>query len=84
MSCNCGTPWIVLLLFLIKSDSTLSKFQNSDNLKDIDQKLTHLDPVQRNELKQLTHEYEHLFPDTTTRTDKIYHEKKKFNSICWK
>ena len=26
------------------------------------------------ELKQLIHEYEHLFPDIPTRTDKIYHD----------
>ena len=59
---------------LIKSDTALSKLQNSDILKDFNQKLSHLDPVQRNELKQLIHEYEHLFPDIPTRTDTIYHD----------
>ena len=58
---------------LIKSDPASSKLQNSDILKDLDQKLLHLDPIQRKELKQLIHEYEHLFPDIPTRTDKIYH-----------
>ena len=37
---------------LIKSDPASSKLQNSDILKDLDQKLSHLDPVQRKELKQ--------------------------------
>ena len=58
---------------LIKSDPVSSKLQNSDILKDLDQKL-YLDPVQRKQLKQLIHEYEHLFPDIPTRTDKIYHD----------
>ena len=59
---------------LIKSDPASSQLQNSDILKDLDQKISHLDPVQRKELKQLIHEYEHLFPDIPTRTDKIYHD----------
>ena len=58
----------------IKSDPASSKLQNSDILKDLDQKLSHLDPVQRKELKQLIYQYEHLFPDIPTRTDKIYHD----------
>ena len=57
---------------LIKSDPALSKLQNYDILKD--QKLSHLDPVQRKKLKQLIHEYEHLFPDIITRTDKFSHD----------
>ena len=59
---------------LIKSDPASSKLQNSDILKDLNQKLSPLDPVQRKVLKQLIHEYEHLFPDIPTRTDKIYHD----------
>ena len=58
---------------LIKSDPVLSKLQNSDILKDLDQKFLHLNPAQRKELKQFIHEYEHLFPDIPTKTDKIYH-----------
>ena len=54
---------------LIKSDPASSKLKNSDILKDLDQKLSHLDPVQRKGLKQLIHEYEYLFPDIPTRTD---------------
>ena len=58
---------------LIRSDPTSSKLQNSDILKALDKKLSHLDSVQRKELKQLIHEYEHLFPDIPTRTDIIYY-----------
>ena len=42
-----------------KSDPASSKLQNSDILKELDQQLSHLDPHQRKELKQLIHEYEH-------------------------
>ena len=59
---------------LIKSHPVSSKLQNSDILKDLDQKLSHIDPVQRKKLKQVIHQYEHLFPDIPTRTDKIYHD----------
>ena len=59
---------------LIKSDPKSSRLQNSDILKDLDQKLSQLNPVQRKELKQLIHGYEDLFPDIPTRTDKIYHD----------
>ena len=55
----------------VKSDPSLSKLQNSDILKDLDQKLSHLDSDKRLELKQLILEYEHLFPDIPSRTDKI-------------
>ena len=53
-------------------------FQKSDPsfstlLKDLDKKLSHLDQTQRDELKMLILEYEHLFPDIPTRTDQIYH-----------
>ena len=57
-----------------KTDPTCSKLQNSDILKDLDKKLSHLDQTQRNELKMLILEYEHLFPDIPTRTDQIYHD----------
>ena len=57
-----------------KTDPTCSKLQNADILKDLDKKLSHLDQTQRNELKMLILEYEHLFPDIPTRTDQIYHD----------
>ena len=50
------------------------KLKNSDILKDLDQKLSHLDPIKRHKLKQLIHDYEHLFPDISTRTDKIFQD----------
>ena len=51
-----------------------TKLQNSDILKNLDQKLSHLDTEQRSELEQLIHEYEHLFPDIPTRTDVLHHD----------
>ena len=57
-----------------KTDPTYSKLQNSDNLKDLVKKLSHLDQTQRNELKMLILEYEHLFPDIPIRTDQIYYD----------
>ena len=57
-----------------KTDPTCSKLQNSDILKDLDKKLAHLDQTQRDELKMLILEYEHLFPDIPTRTDQIYYD----------
>ena len=57
-----------------KIDPTCFKLQNSDILKDLDKKLPHLDQTQRDELKMLILEYEHLFPDIPKRTDQIYHD----------
>ena len=57
-----------------RTDSTCSKLQNSDIFKDLDKKLSHLDQTQRDELKMLILEYEHLFPDIPTRTDQICHD----------
>ena len=59
--------------FIDKSDPGPSKLENSDILRNLN-KLSHLEPSQQEELKQLIHEYEHLFPDIPTRTDKIYHD----------
>ena len=58
----------------VKSDPSLSKLENSDILKDLDQKLSHLSSDKRLKRKQLILEYEHLFPDIPSRTDKIYHD----------
>ena len=57
-----------------KTDPTCSKLQNSDILKDLDKKLSHLDQIQHDELKMLILEYKHLFPDIPTKTDQIYHD----------
>ena len=42
-------------------------------MRNLNNKLSDLEPSQQEELKQLIHKYEHLFPDIPTRTDKIYH-----------
>ena len=60
--------------FIYKSDPGPSKLENSDILRNLNNKLSHLEPSQQEELKQLIHEYERLFPDIPTRTDKIYHD----------
>ena len=59
--------------FINKSDPGPSKLEKSDILNNLNNKLSHMKPSQQEELKQLIHEYEHLFPDIPTRTDKIYH-----------
>ena len=55
----------------VKYDPASSKFKNSDILKDLDQKLSHPSSDKRLELKQLILEYEHLFPDIPSKTDKF-------------
>ena len=57
-----------------KTDLTCSKLKNSDILKDLDMKLSHQDQTQRDDLKMLILEYEHIFPDIPTRTDQIDHD----------
>ena len=57
-----------------KTDPICSKLQNSNILKDLDKKLSHLDQTQRDEQKMLILEYEHLFPDIPTKSDQIYHD----------
>ena len=51
-----------------------AKLMNSDILQDLDSKLSHLLPSQRQDLEHLLKEFGHLFPDVPTRTDKIYHD----------
>ena len=46
--------------FIDKSDPGPSKLENSDILRNLNNKLSHLEPSQQEELKQLIHEYEHL------------------------
>ena len=47
-------------------------FKTSDNIKNLDKKIPRLDQTQRDKLKLLILEHEHLFPDFPTKTDKIY------------
>ena len=51
-----------------------AKLMNSDILQDLDSKLSHLPPSQRQDLEHLLQEFEHLFLDVPSRTDKIYHD----------
>ena len=44
-------------------------------MNDQDQKSSHHSSDKRLELKQLILQYEHLFPDIPSRTDKIYHDE---------
>ena len=56
-----------------ESDLSSSTLQNSDILKNLDKKLTHLNPEQRTELKTSTFEYDRLFPDIPCKLNGIYH-----------
>lgn len=51
-----------------------AKLQNSDILKNLELKFTHLEPLQQQQLQDLIYEYKHLYPDVPTRTDAIYHD----------
>ena len=51
-----------------------AKLMNSDILQDLDSKLSHLPPLQPQDLEHLLQEFEPLFPDVPSRTDKIYHD----------
>ena len=46
---------------------------NTDVLWNLDSKLSHPSKSQRQDLKKLLLEFEHLFPDVPTRRDQIYH-----------
>ena len=56
------------------SDRTCLKLQYSDIVKALDKTLSHLGETQRDELKMLSFEYKHLFPNIPTRTCKIYYD----------
>lgn len=58
----------------LSSLSATSKLNNSDVLHNLDSKLSHLQPNQRQDLQNLVKEFEHLFPDIPTRTDKIFND----------
>ena len=50
------------------------KFQNSDVLDSLDDKLKHLLPEEQEELGNLLHDYSHLFVDTPSKTDLAFHD----------
>ena len=50
------------------------RLNNSDILNNLDSKLGHLNPEERDQLAQLIFDYKHLFPDVPSKTDKIFHD----------
>ena len=54
------------------SEST--KLHNSDVLCNMNEKLSHLEEPQRRDIEALIEEYQHLFPDVPSRTDRITHD----------
>ncbi|CAB3980524.1 Retrovirus-related Pol poly, partial [Paramuricea clavata] len=54
------------------SEST--KLHNSDVLRNMDTKLSHLSESQRRDIEVLVQEYQCLFPDVPSRTDHIAHD----------
>ena len=46
------------------------RLNNSDILNNLDSKLGHLNPEERDQLAQLIVDYKHLFPDVPSKTDK--------------
>ena len=53
------------------SEST--KLENSDIFDNLDDKLAHLLPSQRKDLKKILQQHEKLFSDVPSRTNAIYH-----------
>ena len=51
-----------------------TRLTNTDVLRNLDSKLSHLLKSQRKDLEKLLLEFEHLFPDVPTSTDQIYHD----------
>ena len=51
-----------------------AKLENSQILKNLDQKLLHLYTTQREQLKELLNENKHLFPNIPTTTNKTFHD----------
>ena len=54
------------------SEST--KLHNSDVLCNMNEKLSHLDELQRRDIEALIDKYQHLLPDVPSRTDRITHD----------
>ena len=51
-----------------------ARLQNSDILQNLDSKLAHLQPSQQQDVKELLHEYKHLFGDVPTQTNIMSHD----------
>ena len=56
------------------SPTDTTRLTNSDVLRNLDSKLSHLTESQCQDLEKLLLEFKHLFPDVPTRTDQIYHD----------
>ena len=56
------------------SPTDTTRLTNTDVLRNLDSKLSHLSESQRQDLEKLLLEFKHLFPDVPTRTDQIYHD----------
>ncbi len=54
--------------------SDMTKLSNSDVLNNLDEKLKHLEPSKRDDLKKVIGDYKHLFPDVPSRTGMIHHD----------
>ena len=54
--------------------SETTKLSESDILRQMDSKLTHLEQSQQDEIQKLVREYSDLFPDVPTRTTMISHD----------
>ena len=52
----------------------MKKLCNSDLQNNLNERLKHLKPSQREDLKKVAGAYAHLFPDVPCRTDMIYHD----------
>ena len=51
-----------------------TRLTNTDVLRNLHFKLSHLSESQRQDLERLLLEFEHLFPDVPSRIDQIYHD----------
>ena len=50
------------------------KLDNSQVLKDINVKVSHLSKTEQQDMKEILSEYNHLFPDIPTRTNQLHHD----------
>ena len=53
---------------------TSVKLNNSQVLKDINVKVSHLSKTEQQDMKEILSEYNHLFPDIPTRTNQLHHD----------
>ena len=54
---------------------TVPKLKNSDVLKNLQkEKLSHLTTKEQDEMMELVFQFVGLFPDTPTRTDRVFHD----------